>query len=62
MAFGLDWGMDSEELLALVGAGIAVAAGLALRFRQRPTSTRRLLRRAAGFGALLGAAALALAD
>jgi hypothetical protein len=54
--------MDSEELLALVAASIAVAAGLALHFRKRPVSTRRMLRRAAGFGALLGAAALALAD
>ena len=54
--------MDSEELVALVGASIAVAASLASRLRRRQTSTRRLLRRVAGFGALLGAAALALAD
>ena len=54
--------MDSEELLPLGAAGIAAAAGLALHFRRRPTSTRLLLRRAAGLGALLGAAALALVD
>ena len=53
--------MDSEELVALVGASIAVAASLASRLR-RGMSTRRLLRRVAGFGALLGAAALVLAD
>ncbi len=52
--------MDTFELLFLLVAGAVLAAAAARARHTMPA--RRLMRRTMGYGALIGAAALAFAD